>query len=161
MKKYTTDWKGIIIVFGVGIIGLIFSLYLGVQEGTFAKKAFVGSIAIVTVPVLFAVILMTVYSYASISGTTLTFVWLLFSRRTININSITDINDQPTFKAARNQFRSLYIFYKDETGEIKWIELRITIFPEKTLGKLIKDLKAINPRIELNKYAEKLMQSAQ
>ena len=60
MKKYTTDWKGIIIVFGVGIIGLIFSLYLGVQEGTFAKKAFVGSIAIVTVPVLFAVILMTV-----------------------------------------------------------------------------------------------------
>ena len=159
MKKYTTDWKGLsIFFFGLAILYAAILFFqrnpsLGTREiiiGLVAWLAFIG----------FGVLLMTVFSYALISGNTLKYVWLLFLRRTIDIDSITDINDQPTFKVAKGQFRSLYIFYRDKTGETKWIEFRITIFPEKTLGKLIKDLKQINPRIELNKYSQKLMDSA-
>jgi len=137
----------------------MFSLYLGIQDGSFVEEGLYSALPFITIPIVLVMILTTAYSYASISDTTLKFVWLFFSRRTIDINSITDINDQPTFKVAKGKFRSLYIFYRDEKGNTKYIELRITIFPEKTLGRLIKDLKEINPRIELNKYAEKLMQS--
>jgi len=100
------------------------------------------------------------FSYAAVTGTTLKFIYLLFYRRTVDISSITEINDQPTYKVAKSAFRSLYVFYKDKNRRTKWIQLRITIFPEKALGNLIKDLKAINPHIELNKYAEKLMKAA-
>ena len=158
MRKYTTDWRGLsIFFFGLAILYAVILFFqrspsLGPREIIIGLAGWLGFIG-------FGVLLMTVFSYVSISGTTLKFVWLLFSRRTIDINSITDINDQPTFKVAKGKFRSLYIFYRDEKGNTKYIELRITIFPEKTLGRLIKDLKEINPRIELNKYAEKLMQS--
>lgn len=160
MKKYTANWAGTTLVFVIGLGIWIFGSYLQVQEGSFSGSTFPG-IELVAATAIIAVILFTMmFSYAVIEGKTLKFVWLFFSRRTIDIDSITEINDQSTFKVAKSQFRSLYIFYKDKTGDIKWIEFRITIFPERTLGRLIKDLKAINPRIELNKYAEKLMQSA-
>jgi hypothetical protein len=155
MKKYTTDWKGISITFAL-LVGLwIFFAYFEAMKGTLL----VGSL-FVAIPIGIGVLLATVFSYATIEGEMLRYMYFFYLRRTIDINSITDINDQPTYKAAKGQFRSLYIFYKDKKGDNKWIEFRITIFPEKTLGMLIKDLKEINPHIELNKYAEKLMQTA-
>lgn len=48
----------------------------------------------------------------------------------------------------------------DNVGNITQITDNSTIGTGKTLGRLIRDLKAINPRIELNKYAKKLMDSA-
>ena len=155
MKKYRTDWK-IVIVVAVALAIWI----LGARAEAVNKQVFINASLGMTALLTIATLLVTQLSYASISGTTLKFVYILFYRRTIDINSITEINDQPTYKVARGMFRSLYIFYKDKEGAIKWIELRITIFPEKTLGMLIKDLKAINPRIELNKYSEKLMEKA-
>ena len=155
MRKYYTDWKTIIIVFAIGLALWIFGAS-GKAEGVVLLN---GSL-MVGIPIALIALLSTKYSYVSISGNTLKFVYVLFYRRTIYINSITEINDQPTYKAAKSAFRSLYIFYKDKNDTIKWIELRITIFPEKTLGRLIKDLKQINPRIELNKYSQKLMESA-
>ncbi|OGZ43264.1 MAG: hypothetical protein A3J55_02625 [Candidatus Ryanbacteria bacterium RIFCSPHIGHO2_02_FULL_45_17b] len=159
MKKYTTDWKGTITIFAIIAIFNAVTFYWNKNPTLPLLKVIIGLVAWF-VFVGFGILLMTVYSYASISGNTLKYVWLFFSRRTIDINSITEINDQPTFKVAKSQFRSLYVFYTDKNGDTKWIELRITIFPEKTLGRLIKDLKAINPRIELNKYSQKLMDSA-
>ena len=155
MRKYYTDWKTIIIVFAIGLALWIFGA-LGKAKGVVLLN---GSL-MVGIPIALIALLSTKYSYVAISGNTLKFVYVLFYRRTIDINSITEINDQPTYKAAKSEFRSLYIFYKDKNDTIKWIELRITIFPEKTLGRLIKDLKQINPRIELNKYSQKLMESA-
>lgn len=159
MKEYTTDWKATIVIFSVVAIVAATGFYLEknptmdfpeVAIGLVVWFGFVGS----------AILLATKYSYASISDTSLRFVYLFFYRRTIDINFIIEISDQPTYKVAKSHFRSLYIFYKGKNGDTKWIELRITIFPEKTLGKLIKDLKEINPRIELNSYAEKLMKAA-
>lgn len=117
------------------------------------------AVLMIAIPIAIGVICATVFSYARIEGKTLKFMYFLYQRRTIDIDSITEINDQSTYKIAKSQFRSLYLFYKDKNGVKKWIEFRITIFPEKTLGRLIKDLKAINPRIELNTYAEKLMKA--
>ena len=160
MKKYTADWMGTTLIFIIGLGIWVFGSYLQMQERSFSDSTFPG-VELVAATFITAVILFTmIFSYAAIEGKTLKYIWLFFSRRTIDINSITDINDQPTFKAAKRQFRSLYIFYKDKSGVTKWIELRITIFPEKTLGRLIKDLKHINPKIELNKYSQKLMESA-
>lgn len=159
MKKYYTDWKTIISVIGAILIILVWSDYAQIQEGIYSRNTFLGGVLIEVIPIAFGVLLATRYSYASITDTTLKFVYLLFYRRTIDINSITEINDQPTYKAGKGMFRSLYIFYQKNDG-VKYIELRITIFPEKTLGALIKELKRINPRIELNKYSQKLMDSA-
>lgn len=155
MKKYTTDWRGITIAFTILVALWIFFASLEAKEGTML----IGSL-IVAIPIGIGVILATIFSYVAIDGQTLKFMYFLYHRRTIDINSITEINDQPTYKVAKGQFRSLYIFYTDKNGETKWIEFRITVFPEKTLGKLIRDLKQINPRIELNKYSQKLMDSA-
>lgn len=159
MKKYRTDWKTIIVVIGVSLSLWILGNYMQVQEGILPRDSFFGGVLIVVIPILLGILLGTIYSYAIIEGVTLRFVYFLFYRRTIDIKSITEINDQPTYKIAKSSFRSLYIFYKDSNGATKWIELRITIFPEKTLGELIKDLKRINPRIELNTYSQKLMDS--
>jgi len=155
MKKYRTDWK-IAIVFAIILAGWIISA----RTQAINTEVFINASLGMTVLLTVITLLITWLSCVFISGTTLKFVYLLFYRRTIDINSITEINDQPTYKVAKGSFRSLYIFYTDKNGEIKWIEFRITIFPEKTLGKLIKELKAINPRIELNKYSQKLMDSA-
>lgn len=160
MKKYTTDWKGTTIIFVIAVGIWILGAYLRVQEGTFSEEAFPVAVLIVAIPIALGVVCATVFSYAAIDGKTLRYMYFLYQRRTIDINSITEINDQPTYKVVKSQFRSLYIFYKDKNSETKWIEFRITIFPEKTLGRLIKDLKQINPRIELNKYSQKLMDSA-
>lgn len=160
MKKYTANWMGTTLIFVIGLGIWVFGSYLQMQERSFSDSTFPG-IELLAAAFITAVILFTMkFSYAAIEGKTLKYIWLFFSRRTIDIDSITNINDQATFKVAKSQFRSLYVFYKDKIGDTKWIEFRITIFPEKTLGRLIKDLKAINPRIELNKYAEKLMQDA-
>lgn len=160
MKKYYTNWKAIITVIGAALVLLILSDYMQIREGIHQPNTFWGGVLMAVIPIGFGVLLATRYSYAAIDDTTLKFVYLLFYRRTVDIPSITEINDQPTYKAAKSMFRSLYIFYKDKSGIDKWIELRITIFPEKTLGKLIKDLKIINPQIELNQYSQKLMESA-
>lgn len=159
MKKYTTDWRGITIIFVIAVAIWILGAYLKVQEGTFSREAFPMAVLIVAIPIAIGVLCATVFSYAAIDGRTLRYMYFLYQRRTIDIDSITDINDQPTYKVAKGQFRSLYVFYKDKKGDTKWIEFRITIFPEKTLGKLIKELKRINPRIELNAYSRKLMES--
>jgi hypothetical protein len=154
IKTYRTDWK-IAIVFAVGLAGwVLIGITEAVNTGVFVKSS-LGATALVSMIAL----LITRLTYASISGTILRYVDLFFSRRIIDINSITEINDQSTYKVAKSQFRSLYIFYNNR-GETEWIELRITIFPEKELGRLIKDLKEINPRIELNQYCQKLMESA-
>ncbi len=139
------------------VIGL--AIWAWGLSGEAANKAvYINAVLMMTAFLAVVVLLITWLSYASISGAKPKFVYLLFYRRTIDIHSITEINDQPTYKAAKSMFRSLYIFYK-EKGDIKWIELRITIFPEKTLGKLIKELKHINPHIDLNTYSQKLMDS--
>ncbi|HLC49426.1 MAG TPA: hypothetical protein VJI96_03520 [Candidatus Andersenbacteria bacterium] len=160
MKKYYIAWKPIVIVIGISLLILFVSDYMQIQEGIHSEDTFWGGVLITFIPIAFGVLLATRYSYAAIDGMTLKFVYLLFYRRTIDIRSITEINDQSTYKVGKSIFRSLYIFYKDKNNLVKWIELRITIFPEKTLGKLIKNLKEINPGIELNKYSEKLMRSA-
>lgn len=154
MKKYYTNWQGSL------VLGMItFFLVISDSFQKYPDAVTIKADLFFALIWGFFLIILTKYSYASITGTTLKFVYLLFYRRTIDINSITEINDQPTYKAAKKSFRSLYIFYKDKNDEPKYIELRITIFPEKTLGKLIKELKRINPRIELNKYSQKLMDS--
>jgi hypothetical protein len=146
MKKYYTNWKGII------VIGVI--IFLLTVLGSIPKYS---DVAVIKADLFFLIfwgfvlLISTKYSYVDITGSTLKFVYVLFIRRTIDINPITAINDQPTYKVVKGAFRSLYIFYKGKNDLTKWIELRITIFPEKTLGKLIRDLKQINPRIELNK----------
>lgn len=155
MKIYRTDWK-IAIVFIVALVIWIF----GASTQAFNKEVFINASLGMTALITLVILLINWFSSISISGTTLKFVYLLFQRHTIDINSITEINDQSTYKVAKGAFRSLYIFYKDQQSKKKYIELRITIFPENTLGKLIKHLKQINPKIELNKYSEKLMQSA-
>lgn len=159
MKKYTTNWIGTITIFGVLAVFNAITFYLNRNPAMPSSKVIIGLIAWF-IFISIGILIMTVFSYVSISDNILKYVWLFFSRRTIDIRSITSIGDQATFKVAKGQFHSLYIFYKDKCGDAKWIELRITIFPEKTLGALIKELKKINPRIELNKYAEKLMKSA-
>ncbi len=154
MKIFRTDWRNAIVFIIAGAL-----MIFGEKSKALNTHVYmVGSIGIV-IFFTFVILLITLFSYASITNTTLKFVYLLFYRRTIDINSITEINDQPTYKAAKKSFRSLYIFYKDKNNAPKYIELRITIFPEKTLAALIKELKRINPRIELNKYSEKLMNS--
>jgi hypothetical protein len=156
MKKYYTDWKTIVIVFSVATFGLI---ALGYGNLSFGKWLRGGIVYLLLMGGL--VLLMTRFSYASISGHILKFVYLLFYRRTIDVRDITEINDQPTYKAAKSSFRSVYIFYETRDKAIRYIELRVTVFPENTLGKLIKELKRLNPNIKLNKYCEKLVQSAQ
>ena len=158
MKRYYTDWKTISVTILIGLAIILFGLYSTTQENGH-QDAFLNAALIAIIPIVFGILLATKFSYAEISGTTLKFVYLLFYRRNIDIDSITEINDQPTYKAGKNLFRSLYIFYK-EKGEKKYIELRITIFPEKTLGRLIKDLKVVNSNIELNDYSEKLIKKA-
>lgn len=154
MKKYTTDWRGISITFAV-LVGLwILFASFQAKEGTLL----VGSL-FMAIPVVIGVLLATIFSYAAIEGETLKYMYFLYQRRKIDINSIIEISDQGTYKVAKSQFRSLYVFYKDKKGDTKWIEFRITIFSKKTLGRLIKDLKQINPRIELNNYTQKLMDS--
>ena len=159
MKRYTTDQKGIATFFIILTVLNALILYFNRNPAMSLSKIIVGLASWIAF-MGFGILLMTMFSYVSISDTKLKFIWLLFSRRTIDIDSITDINDQSTFKVAKSQFRSLYIFYKNKSNDTKWIEFRITIFPEKTLGRLIKDLKSINPDIKLNNYAEKLMRSA-
>lgn len=154
MKRYYIDWKTIVIVSVIGFI-LLISDSISKYPDRVVLSADISFLLFFTL----ILIIITKYSYAEISGSTLRFVYTLYIRRTISIYSITEINDQPTYKIGGNLFRSLYIFYKDKNGKIKWIELRITIFPERTLGKLIKDIKTINPKIELNKYAQGLMES--
>lgn len=156
MKKYTTDWRATIITFGILAVCSASIFYLTRNPEMSVLGVIIG-LAAWFVFVALGVLFMTVFSYASISERTLKYVWLFFLRRTINIDSITDISDQPMFKVVKSQFRSLYIFYNDKSGDKKWIEFRITIFPEKTLGRLIKDLKNINPNIKLNTYSEKLI----
>lgn len=154
MKTYRTDWK-IAIIFLIGLA--IWAWGIGGQAPN--RTVYINAVLMATV-IFTTIILLTMWlSYAMVSDNTLKFVYLLFYRRTIDIHSITAINDQPTYKGAKGVFRSLYIFYKDR-GLTKYIELRITIFPEKTLGELIKELKRINPHIELNKYSQKLMDTA-
>ena len=153
------NWFGTTLIIAAGFAVWVFGTYLQIQEGSFSKGTFPTVELVVAVFATSVVLFLTIFSYASVSGKTLKFVWLFFSRHIIDIDSITDINDQGTFKIAKSQFRSLYVFYDDKSGDKKWIEFRITIFPEKTLGKLIKELKTINPHIKLNRYAEKLMQS--
>lgn len=155
MKIYRTDWK-IAIIFLIGYIIWV----LGAKSIAFSDQVFVNASLGMALLLVVVALLFTRLSYVSISGTTLKFVDIFFIRRTVDINSITEINDQPTFKMAKGAFRSLYIFYKNNEGKIKWIELRITIYPEKTLGKLIKDLMQFNPNIKLNTYSEKLMRTA-
>jgi hypothetical protein len=160
MKKYAANWAGTTFIFVIGLGIWILGSYLQMQESTFSGGGFPGIELIAAASIIAVILFVMIFSYAVIEGNTLKFVWLFFLRRTIDIDSITHINDQNTFKIAKSQFRSLYIFYKDKAGDTKSIEFRITIFPERTLGLLVKDLKAINPRIELNAYAEKLSQSA-
>jgi len=160
MKKYTANWFGTTFIIVVGLAIWVFGSYLQTQESYFSDNTFPGIELIAAMFIIVVILFVMIFSYAVIEGKTLRFVWLFFSRRTIDIHSITEINDQPTYKVAKGSFRSLYIFYTDKNGDTKWIEFRITIFPEKTLGMLIKDLKKINPRIELNKYSQKLMDSA-
>lgn len=155
MRTYRTDWK-IAIIFLVGYIIWV----LGARSIAFSDQVFINASVGMGLLLAVSVLLLTWLSYVSILGTTLKSVEIFFIRRTIDINSITEITDASTYILAKSQFRSLYILYKDQNGESKHIELRITIFPENTLGRLIKDLKEINPTIELNKYSEKLMQSA-
>jgi hypothetical protein len=154
MRKYRTDWK-IAIVFAVGLAIWTIGAAMEAKEGTLATAAF-GMTTLLTVVVL----LITWLSYATIPGHTLQFVYLLFYRRTIDIRDITEIDDQPTYKVGKSSFRSVYIFYETRNKEIKYIELRVTIFPEKTLGRLIRDLKHLNPKIKLNGYCEKLGRTA-
>ena len=155
MRKYYTNWKWILI-FGTVIFFLITSESVSRYPDPVVIKADLFFLIVWSLILLVS----TRYSYLIITGTTLQSVYILFIRRTIDINAIIEITDEATYKVAKSQFRSLYIFYKNTSGELKWIELRVTIFPEKTLGRLVKDLKTINPRIELNKYTEKLMRSA-
>lgn len=157
MKKYYTNWQLIILLIVAALSLWIVGEYLQAQETIYSQTTFWKGILIAVVPIGFGLLLATKYTYVTITDTELKIVNFLFYRRTLDISSITEINDQPTFKMAKGSFRSLYIFYKNKEGEIKWIELRITIYPEKTLGKLIKDLKQINPDIKLNTYSEKLM----
>src|SRR3989344_4277925 len=151
MKKYYTNWKLILMV---GIV--VFLLIIGDSAPKYPDLVAIKADLFFLVVWGFIVLISTRYSYVATKDSTLKFVYILFIRRTIDINSITGIKDESSYKVAKGQFRSLYIFYKDKTGDTKWVELRITIFPEKTLGRLVKDLKEINPRIELNKYAQKL-----
>src|SRR3989344_4374051 len=148
MKKYYTDRRGVII-----LGALVFLLVVGSSIPKYPDPNAIKSDILFSVVWTFILLITSIYSYASITGSTLKFVYILFIRRTININLITEIKDSATYRIAKSQFRSLYIFYKDKNDGVKWIELRITIFPEKTLGKLIKDLKSINPNIELNNYS--------
>lgn len=159
MKKYYTDWRTIL-TYGT-IVGILFGVTLYWNRNPeLSIQVAINAVSAWFIFWGFILLISTKYSYAAISGSTLKFVYILFIRRTIDISSITEINDQSTYKVAKGAFRSLYIFYKDKKNNTKYIELRITIFPEKTLGKLIKNLKEVNPKIELNRYAEKLLQGA-
>ncbi|MDB5225182.1 MAG: hypothetical protein JWL87_134 [Candidatus Adlerbacteria bacterium] len=155
MKKYTTDWKSILMIGVSAGVLMAFTLYLNRNPDLGTDVAIKG-LLIWVIFWAFFLLITTCYSYASITNNTLTYVYLFFYRRTVNIDSITEINDQATYKTAKGSFRSLYIFYKDQDGSIKYIEFRITLFSEKTLGRLVKDLKQLNPNIELSGYAEKL-----
>lgn len=109
----------------------------------------------------------------------LKFVSMLFVRKTILVHHITEINRQPTFQVLKGKIKSTYIFYESDieqgnslttwlqsvfidsghAGNIKWIELRHSMFSEATIGNLISDLVRINPKIKLDSYCTKLVKS--
>jgi hypothetical protein len=161
MKKYTANWIGTTFVIVIGLAIWVFGSYLQMQESAFSGTVFPGIELIAAMFITTVILFVMIFSYAAIEGRTLKFVWLFFLRRTIDIDSITEIIDQPTFKVAKSQFRSLYLFYKNRRGDTKSIQFRITIFPERTLGKLIRDLKHVNPSIELDAYSKRLIELAE
>jgi len=155
MSFYRTDWRAIPLLLA------IFAFWeIAAYSEAVSAHAFIGASVGMGSLVFAVLILTTVFSYASIVGPTLKFVYLLLYRRTTNISSITEITNKPTYIAARSQFRSLFILYEDTTGQQAHIELRITIFPEAELARLIRDLKKINPNIRLDNYSERLAATA-
>lgn len=154
MTFYRTDWRA-----APFLVALLFLLLASGFPTAVSKAVFLKGAIAISLFVAATILLITVYSYAAISRSELKFVYLLFYRRTIDINSITEITNKPTYIAAHSQFRSLYIMYKDKTGSQAHIELRITIFPETELARLIHDLKQINPDIHLDSYSSRLAHS--
>jgi hypothetical protein len=113
MTKFHSDWKTIAIVIGTGLAMWIFGLYSQeAADGIFSQSTFWKATLIAVIPITLGILLATRYSYAAVSEHTLTYVYLLFYRRTIDIRDITEINDdQPTYKMAKSSFRSVYIFF--------------------------------------------------
>ena len=155
MNTYRTDWRAAPVLGGLLLLLLASGYPSAVSLAVFLKGAFAISLL-----VFFIILLITVFSYVTTLGSTLTFVYLLLYRRTIDIHSITEVANKPTYIAARSQFRSLFILYKDKAGQEAHIELRITIFPEAELARLIRDLKRLNPNIHLDSYSARLATTA-
>lgn len=155
MSFYRTDRQAIPLLLA------IFSFWeIAAYSEAVSVHAFIGASVGMGSLVFILLILITVFSYASIAGPTLKFVYLFFYRRTIDIDCITEITNRPTYIAAQSQFRSLFILYKDKTGQETHIELRITIFPEAELARLIRDLQRLNPNIHLDSYSARLATTA-
>lgn len=159
MKKiYRADWKTYAILFTIGFLFMASPLIL---EGKDKQNIIVGIVGLFLL--LASVVLIIVTRYASISDNILIFVYpplfKLYPKK-VPISKIIEISRQPTFRIFRGSIKSLYIFYVAENGKTKWIEFRPVVFKEETMGKIVRDLKELNPSIKLDLAAQKLMEQA-
>lgn len=100
----------------------------------------------------------TVGTYGTYSENRLRIVQFFVFRKEISINEITWIGYRPTWKF-QPIARSLYIVQEINGVKCKSLEFKNSIFSEKTLAQITKDLKVSNPTIALDDPAKSLLKT--
>jgi hypothetical protein len=154
MKEYkTTIWPfGIVCVVAVGGMALI--VFPGTGKFWKDLEVFVVCVA---APILGSLVLFGWFTYVRIYDATVKHVQLAVYRRAVPIANITKVSQEGTYYAASSVIKSLYVYYIQQNGRERFLHLSMALYSEETLGRLLRDLKDINPKIKLDDYCEKLI----
>ncbi len=155
-KKYTTDWFGISIVFG--LLGGVFVLFafLGLVKdvlpgGAWTFFGFVLFYLYLLIPPIYFLYLKI------IDKKILTLNEFGFKKQT-EIKNISRIQKGALYKGAGSIYPALWIIYENPTKQKEdYFGISLGMFKEKTIQELLKDLLEINPNIKLDSYCQKLI----
>ncbi|TAL49065.1 hypothetical protein EPN83_02205 [Patescibacteria group bacterium] len=148
--RYRTDkaWAGMIAV--LLLIGIFPAILRQISEGI------EPIILLVFVLLIFIALDNFLGTYVHISDRTICRTDSFILKRCLEINSIQKISYTPTFIIGRSA-RSLYVASEID-HKSKYIEMPNIGFTQKTIVKVVKHLKELNPKIELDENAENLIQ---
>jgi len=155
MKTYrTTIWPLAIVLF-IGVSLMMFGAYK-------PTKGIIWTLQIMS-PMIILLMVSVVSSgwltYIKINNREMELVNTKLFRKKADIKKITHISQKGTFYVFENMIRSLFVYYTNDKGKERFMQLSMGLYDEKTLQQLIKDLLEINPNIKLDKTAEKLLRT--
>jgi len=157
-KRYKSEWRHF-----AGVMGIIWVLFFFLSPGVPLDRLLKGQL-ILLVTIVVVLILIAKCEYILITPDKKmknVYMFLFFQRETFYIRDITSIERVPLYRGLAWAYGyQLFVNFIKEDGTPDYTRINLNLYLPHTIQDLLKTLLEINPKIQLDKEVQKMLEQS-